>query len=111
MHARSLIVAEPVETDKSARGVVRGLCREIVPVSLVFARFILNRRMQQQVKNARRVLALAGFTSTLLALVLPGSQMLNELNGDATDGAQQKRVNEAAFMHHELEDEPDNEKG
>ena len=37
-----------------------------------------------------------------LTLVLPGPQVLNELNDKATDSGKQEGVDEAAFVHNEL---------
>jgi hypothetical protein len=48
--------------------------------------------------------------TALLTLILPGSQMLDELSRDKTNTGQQKRVNETALMHHKLQDKPDDEK-
>lgn len=46
----------------------------------------------------------------LLALILAGSQMLDELSCNETYAGQQKCMDEAALMHHELQDKPDDEK-
>ena len=43
---------------------------------------------------------------SLLALVLPGPQVLDELCHDETNTGQQKRVDESTFVHPELKDKP-----
>lgn len=83
MHGPSLIVAEQSETDKKVCGDVGAS---------------LSQRERENLKMA------------LLTLILACSQMLNELGCDETYAGQQKRVDEAALMHHELKDKPDDEK-
>lgn len=45
----------------------------------------------------------------VLPLILPRSQVLDQLDRNAADTAQEKRVNKATFVHDELQDEPDDE--
>lgn len=103
MHGPGLIVAEREETDKKVLLTWTVFsCLTLAP--LRERPLVGHGRGSVSCWERERTLRTA-----LLALVLPCSQVLHELNCDETETGQQKRVDESTLVHHELQDKPDDE--